>query len=94
LHESGNVKNYKGGFESLKEIKIEDAIIQSSSEVSNVLAQFSDGLNQSLENLRQEVEAVKQQLSASGMNSQLVTIQNNINTLFQHVGNLRAKVEK
>ena len=52
LHESGNVKNYKGEFESLKEVKVEDVLDSHLPEMSNLLAQSSNELNQSLENLR------------------------------------------
>lgn len=94
LYESGNVKNYKGEFESLKQVKTEEVLESTLPSIDDSLVRSSNELNQSLENLRQEIEALKQQLQSSGMNSQLVTIQNNINTLFQHIGNLRAKVEK
>jgi hypothetical protein len=62
-------------------------------EMADVLAQSSNLLNQSLENLRQEIEALKQQIQLSANSGQMTVVQNNINTLFKLVGELRGKIE-
>jgi hypothetical protein len=93
LQESGNIKNYKGGFESLKQTKTEDVLDANLPEMSDLLAQSSNLLNQSLENLRQEIEALKQQIQLSTNSGQMTSLQNNINTLFKLVGELRGKIE-
>jgi hypothetical protein len=55
---------------------VEDAIEGASLEITNMLAQSSNELNQNLEFLREDLEKLKQQLQTSGTSSKLTTIQN------------------
>src|ERR1044071_2117976 len=92
--ETSQLDSYEGDFENPCTPKVEEVLDNSLPNMANNLIDSSNALNQSLENLRQELEALKQQMQLSTNSGQLTMINNNINTLFKQVGELRGKIEK
>jgi len=92
--ESGQLGSYDGKFEPPSNPKVEDVLDDRMPEMTDILIKSSNLLNQSLGNLCEEVDALRQQMQLSTDSGQMVTIQNSINELYKHVGELRGKIEK
>ncbi|CAI2185952.1 15961_t:CDS:2 [Funneliformis geosporum] len=72
--ESGQLGSYDGKFEPPSNPKVEDVLDGRIPEMSNILAQSSNLLNQSLANLCEEVDALRQQMQLSTDSENTTTI--------------------